>query len=84
MLDCIGAHASEGCFWLGAIGRDHLSQIRHDFGREPTLAFEAMKYRKRTRSAIRNGCALSWVSEKSMTSHLQCRLTLKDTARLAG
>ena len=46
MLDCIGAHGSEGCFWLGAIGRDHLSQIGHDFGREPTLAFEAMKYRE--------------------------------------
>jgi hypothetical protein len=37
VLDCIGAHASEGRSRLGAIGRDYLSQIPHDFGREHEL-----------------------------------------------
>jgi hypothetical protein len=35
VLACIGVHASEGR--SGQIGRDHLSQIRHDFGREHEL-----------------------------------------------
>jgi hypothetical protein len=50
VLDCIGAHASEGCFWLGAIGRDHLSQIRHDFGREHELKRSTPGIRKRAKN----------------------------------
>jgi hypothetical protein len=38
---CIGASASEGRSWLVAIGRDHLSQIRHDFGREHELGHDS-------------------------------------------
>jgi len=39
LLECElnGRSASEGRSWLGAIGRAHLSQIRHDFGREHEL-----------------------------------------------
>jgi hypothetical protein len=38
---CIGASASEGRSWLGAFGRDHLSQIRHDFGRQHELGHDS-------------------------------------------
>jgi hypothetical protein len=40
-LACIGAHAIEGRSWLWAIGRDHLSQIRQDFGREHELGHDS-------------------------------------------
>jgi hypothetical protein len=41
VLACIGAHAIEGRSWLWAIGRDHLSQIRQDFGREHELGHDS-------------------------------------------
>jgi hypothetical protein len=48
--DGIGAHVSEGRSRFRTIGRDHLGEIRHDFGREHELKRSTPDIRKRAKN----------------------------------